>query len=202
MTPTVLVPQWRITFPYTVTPIQHVWHMFCNVTASADPSGYDVVARSGGSNAGVSTVITRWWNQIKGAYKPSDASLGNAHLDHLVSGSWQVVWYEANLVVANGGSPCELNWESVISGYSTGHVKDRFYFKEGIIGGLSKATDWAGVVAQGIGVVIGSLYAVGGVPGATDPYWWRMMRDGQYAGAWISSVISPNKRLRRKRGVY
>jgi len=200
MPPHPITPTYRITFPITVNAFTHVFHAFCDVVTSADPSGFNTVARAPLTNAGVSGCMTKFWNNIHALYDPATAAFGNAHLDHFSSGSWIPVWYEANAVapVGTGGNlPAQ---QMVFSGYDTAHEKMKFILMETVDGYVERRVSYSTMnsAEQSAADAFFNLNA-GAIN--TSLYAWAKSRDDNYIGAFISLVNSGNKHWRRKRGL-
>lgn len=200
MPPHPIVPVYRLTFPYVSVGFPHVIHFYLDTVASADPSGFNFVARTGFANAGVSVAMTAFWNLLKSMFDPATASFGNAHLDHFLNPNWVVTYTEANAVVPTGAGGNSLANIAVYSGYSTNHEKMKVFVEEWLNGGVLRSLNYAGIQAPAQPLARG-YFNLGPGAGPNDPYVWARSRDDTFVGAFTSFVMSYSKHWRRKRGL-
>lgn len=200
MPSTPLSVSFRLTFPYTVQAYQHVQHLYLKTTASADPSGYDMVARAGYVAQGVSTLISHFWNVLVACLSTVDATYQAAHLDHLVSGAWIPLWYDASTGVGTNVATTNQAQEIVLSGYTTSHEKVKVVSFEHNLVGIKRYVAISSMPAA-YKAYTGYFFGNNVAPVDTDAYAWATGRDGTYIGVWISMVVAYNRRLRRKRGL-
>lgn len=195
-----VIPVYRVTFPFVVLGFPHVQHFLCGVTPSADPSGFDIIARAGYVNKGTSFCMTAWWTTIKTLYNAAADILGNAHLDHFAGGTWNLVWTETNAVAATGGAQVPYANEVTWSAYATNHEKMKVIHQEQNIPYFTKQTSYASLNA-GLKPISDALFNANGGAASGNPYTWMKSRGDFYVGSWVSAVGMLNHHWRRKRGM-
>lgn len=195
-----LLPTFRLSFPYTVNSMAHVFHLYLRTAASADPSGYNTVPRPGSGAVGVSTVTSVVWTAIKTNYKSTETTFGNAHLDQLVSGSWVPIWYETNAVTPTAGGTAAPASLMTLSGYTTSHEKFKLTLMELYLTIPYRWTSRASAPSS-LQSILDQFFNANSTATDTSPWAWVVDRDNTYLSTWISVVGALSKHWRRKRNL-
>ena len=188
----------RIEFQYTVLSFVHKFHAYCSAVTGTGPSGWNIT-QSDLTTQDFQAVVDAWWNTVKGAFKASDTTLGQAILQVRSGTTWLPISFFTTAVTATGASP------TLLAGQMTMTLRDQNAKKLRII--LLETIHAAGVkivTPTGGGgdlSTIGTNYSSGGASGSKNPYNWQLSRNGQSIGSFISQVTDLNNKIRRRRGI-
>lgn len=200
MAPTPLVAPYRLTLKYTVSGLGHKFGWYLRTAASADPFGFNTVARAGFSAAGVSTLGAAWWNKIKAFFDPSYCSFDSELLEANVGGSWLYIASQAATVAPTGSGAPLISMGICLSGKDTANKNFPVYIYEGIAGVTQKVTSYAALNA-GIAAMVNAVFNAGGTAVDADPVAWRVSRGNYYSQRWLAFVNDSNEKLRRIRHI-
>lgn len=196
-----LTANFRIVFPYVCALEPHKLECYLDCVASADPSGYNTVARTGYTNQGVSAVMSRVWTKLSGVFSSTDASFGNATLYQRFGTVFSPVYTESNTITPSFAGDSLKSYGSVFFQRATNRTKMPLYLLEWALDAeITKVTSYASLGAALKSLTDGFMNA-GGTAINTDPYAWRMSKDSNYGTGFVSWVNDTNEKLRRIRKV-
>lgn len=191
---------YRITFLYTIDGIQHRCHNYCELVSSGDSLGYNVVVRPGYSNAGLSGIISPFFNIFKSYLDPAVASFDGIEVHQRSGTNWVFLLAAATTVVPTGSSGYEKANGFCVSLKDTDNLRLPAYLFEGTFGSANKNTAYAGL-GTGEKAIIDYFGAVGSAGFNVYAYAWRRSQNGKFVQRWLADVIDTNEKLRRLRGI-
>lgn len=196
-----LTANFRIVFPYVCALEPHKLECYLNCVTSADPSGYNAVTRAGYTNVGVTVAMTRVWNILAPFFSSADASFGNATLYQRFGTVFAPVYTEANAVTPSNASATLKAYGSVFFQRATNRTKMPVYLSEWAFDSeITKVTSY-GSLGAALKALTDSFMNAGGTALNSDAYAWRLSKDSNYGGGFVSWVNDTNEKYRRIRRI-
>jgi hypothetical protein len=196
----VLTAPYRVRFLYTVQTLQHKLACYCDVQASADPTGYDLKVRPGFTALGLSVAVDTFFGPFHDFFNPSTTSFDGALLEKRNGTSWEFVATVPTTVAVDGTPAVNLAIGACFSGKDALNRRILCYMFEGAFGLPNKLTSYAALNSSNKAIV-DLFFNIGAVADGSYPYAWRTSQDGQYATRWLAQVIDTNQKLRRLRRI-
>lgn len=200
MAPTPLTAPYRLTLQYTVGLLVHKARYYLRCVTSADPMGFDTVARPGFTNVGVSTIGARIWGAIAPFYDPAATTFDSEVLEANVAGAWVYVASQAAAVAPSGSGAYAPASMVTFSGKDTSNKNMPVFFYEQFFGGFIKANSY-GALSANNKVIANRFFNAGGTAVNADPAAWRVSRGSFYSQRFLALVADSNEKLRRIRGI-
>lgn len=190
---------WRIQFPYQVNSLTHVITHYCDVVASGDVTGFNVVDRLGSNTIGVSEAIDNWWVNADNIMQASATTIGAAILQQRVGLAWFPNAVYTPVTTLTETDPV------ILTSYTMLTMRDTLFHR--IRGLMMETTGDVPSYTQsptGFGANYDAYIAGFVTPTVVanmTPWLWVMGRSGLYIGSFVSATIALNRKLRRERGL-
>jgi len=200
MGPTPITAPYRLRLLYTTTLFQHACQGFCDVVASADPSGWDLEQVFGGSSIGLQTAVDLFFTKIAPFYNPSWAAFDGWVLE--VRSGTQFFFVDSGVtsVVPTGASAFEIANGLTLSGKDDDQRNMPFFIYEGSFGSATKISA-PGALGTPARALMNYVFNADATAAAASMYFWRQARSGAPAKRWLAWVTDTNEKLRRERRI-
>lgn len=200
MPPTPLTADYRLQLLYTVNGLQHKQQNYCDVVASADPSGWDLIQSFGGANIGLQTGVDLFFTKIAPFYKTVETTFDGWLLLGRTGTQFFFVDSGVTSVVPTGAQSFENANGLCLSGKSYDQENFPFYIYEGAFGTAVKLTA-PGSLGTPARALMNYVFNADGTAAAASAYFWRLSRGKFPTRRWIAWITDTNEKLRRVRRI-
>jgi hypothetical protein len=189
----------RLEFHYSVDGANHVFRHYCQLVASGDASGYDLVPRAPGANFGASLGIDRLWTLLQGIFDSSKTTFGTVILQQLSGVAWNPLSFYVTAVAPTSGSAYVKAGQLTLTLRDMGFHKVRGVWLETVA-----PVGFKGLTTSAFGAPYTALfnsYTSVGTIANHDPFHWVRGRSDLYLQSFVSFVTDLNDKVRRRRGI-
>jgi hypothetical protein len=198
--PTPITAPYRVIFKYTVDRLQHKKQSYLECSASADPSGFDTVPRTGFSPAGVSTLGERLFLRMAPFYDPAVTSFDSWQLEQRTGLSWIFISSGTITQVPTGSGGYEIANAVAITGNGGPNRRFNRFLYEGKFGSATRYTA-PNSLASVARALVNHFWNIDGTCIDTDAWAWEVQRGNNFPVHWIAWVTDTNEKLRRLRRI-
>ncbi len=200
MGPTPITAPYRLRMLYTVDSFQHSQGNLCDVVASADPSGWDLVNDRGGSNIGLQDAVDEFFTRIAPFYDDAWAAF-----DGWVLESWvdpQYFYLDSGIVSISpsGSGAMEIANGLTISGKSTDQKNQPFMIYEGMFGSATKVNA-AGALGSNARSLMNYVFNADVTAAPEAAWFWRVSRGNFPSKRWLAWITDTSETLRQARRI-
>lgn len=200
MPPTPITADYKLQMVYSVDSLQHKQQNYCDVVASADPSGWDLVHAFGGTNVGLQTAVDLFFTRIAPFYNTAWSSFDGWVLLGRTGTEFEYVDSGVTTVAPSGSNAMEKANGVCISGKDYHRENMPFYLYEGAFGSANKYTA-VGALGASARALVNYVFNPDGTAAAAAAYYWRISRGKFPTKRWLAWITDTNEKLRRVRGI-
>lgn len=188
----------RLQFRYTVKGLTHKARYYVFKVASADPSGFDAVARAGFANVGISTLVDPFFNAIVDFFDAANCTFDGMDFQQHLGTLWVTTFTASPTTVPTGVGTPKVAMMKTLSGKSADFMNFPVFIYETDEVAIDKNSGYAGFSARNKRLV-DYFFNVGGAAVATSAWNWRRSRSTAHTQSWLSMINDSNEKLRRIR---
>jgi hypothetical protein len=189
----------RIQFEYTINGQLRKTRMYCRSQVGGGASGYDIVQRAPLLPIDFHLAADGYWAGVQALYKGANVSFGQALLQVLVSGAWQIQAAFTTSIAPSGTVAPALGTVMITTLRDTAYHRFKQYQAEPDTLAPQKTTNGTDFNAN-YDTYYASIANITTAP-SNAPYWWMRSRSDLYTNSFVSSTIDTDDSYRRARGL-